>query len=462
VLAGLIAASCPFLTYLCGVAYVENGLLLYSALALGTLLRAGRNDQARTSWILAAGLLCGLACGCKYTALPAVLLPLGMVVTWRAARRRPRRLMLPLVFLIGWAVTFGPWLMKNAVATGNPVFPLARGVFPERSGIWNDDGADRWHEGHLPAPEDRPFGRRAARLWSEVLGSRLFGPGIVLAMAAGIALPWACRRPPGGAGRPGQSTAAGDGGGQTGAKVPGACWLMIVVGAAAWLGWTHLVGRFAIVLVVPAAVLGGWCWQAVRRPASRTVAVSALTAVVALNLFVTVGMFTEQPYLELEAFGQTGLMTEGVWPSHQHVPRLNSLSAEGHQVLIVGDGRRFYLNRGVDYCVVFNRNPFAEAAASRTPEELFGWLQEHGYGFVYVDWSEMHRLRESRYGFWSSIDPTLFGRLVEVGLQPVENFSIDGHRAPYGTLFNVPMQGTRVNHGIHETERLRAHPASPG
>ena len=464
VVAGLIAASCPFLTYLSGVAYVENGLLFLAALALGALLRAWRDDAKVTTlwhrrlgggntgetpmqqehymgetpvpqvrWILASGLLCGLACGCKYTAIPAVFLPLLIAVTWHAVRRQPRQQAsrtgygpgLPVVFLLGWAVAFGPWMVKNVAMTGNPVFPLARGAFQERPGVWNEDDAARWHEGHLPAPEDRPWGRRVTRLWHEVIASSQFGPGIVLAIAAGIGALFARRR-----GRSPAKIVDAD------PRGSGVCWLMIIIGAVFWMGWTHLVGRFAIVLVVPAAVLAGCCWRLVLGRNARTVVVVLL--VVAFNLFVTVGQFTEWPFLESGAFGSTALMTEGIWPGQKHVPRLNSLVSQGHRVLMIGDARRLYLNHGVDYCVVFNRNPFAEAAESRSAEDLTDWLREQDYSYVYVDWGEMWRLRGSRYGFWPSINEGLFARLVQAGLTQDEVFAIEEGSRAYATLFKVP------------------------
>ena len=45
---------------------------------------------------------------------------------------RPRRLLggvdrlRPLLcFVLGWAVVMAPWLVKNVIDTGNPVYPLA-------------------------------------------------------------------------------------------------------------------------------------------------------------------------------------------------------------------------------------------------------------------------------------------------------------------------------------------------
>jgi hypothetical protein len=148
-------------------------------------------------------------------------------------------------------------------------------------------------------------------------------------------------------------------------------------------------------------------------------------------------MFTSQhPYLSADLFGKTQLITDGKLAGTEHIPALRSLSAG--KTLLVADARRFYLPSHVDYCVVFNRNPFAEEAETLSAPRLIRWLQDRGYSHVYVDWTEMRRLRNSRYGFWRSLDSDLFRRLVDVGLRPLRNFTLPDGRAPYSTLFEVP------------------------
>jgi 4-amino-4-deoxy-L-arabinose transferase-like glycosyltransferase len=482
VIAGLMAASCPFIVYLSGVAYVENGMLMFAALGVAAMLRAGRLpsrkdarslveetapassrchtdgriSQHHTSrwaggcrWAALAGVFAGLACGCKYTAIPAVLVPLGLASLGCGLARRPRNPALPVVFLLAATVTFAPWLIKNVVMTGNPVFPLARGVFGERAGVWNDDGAARWHEGHLPAPEDRPWPRRLGRLWSEVLGSKLFGPVLVLALVAGgigglrqcgrrliihggsaPALS-RCHTPSDHPRAGGSAELVEEAGWGT---VFDSCWLMLIIGIAAWTGWTHLQGRFSIALIVPAAVIVGRFWQSLRQSTTRAIGLAIIIGALAVNGYTAHMLLAGGPvsFLQVGVFGRTDVVTDD-----QHLSKLNGLLAKGEKILMVGDARRFYLGRGADYCVVFNRNPFAEAAASLSPEGLMEWLRLHQYRWVYVDWIEMHRLRTTRYGFWASVDKELFGRLTAVGLRPVEDFEIPGRRTKYATLFEV-------------------------
>ncbi|MEZ6084911.1 MAG: hypothetical protein R3E58_13500 [Phycisphaerae bacterium] len=82
----------------------------------------------------------------------------------------------------------------------------------------------------------------------------------------------------------------------------------------------------------------------------------------------------------------------------------------------------FYFQRAGDYCVVFNRNPFAEAVEdASSPEAVSDWLRKRGYTHVLVHYSEMQRLRGS-YGFWESITPSLFEQLVDAGLKGVAQF----------------------------------------
>ncbi|MFQ5430203.1 MAG: glycosyltransferase family 39 protein [Phycisphaerae bacterium] len=444
--AGILAASCPFLVYLSGVAYVENGLVFYAALALAAARRVDRGPSGR--WAFAAGLFSGLACGCKYTAVPAVVVPLAIAVALRPASGRPGRSRRLLLFCAGAVVTFAPWLVKNIAATGNPVFPLAYDIFGARDGVWTDEAAARWHEGHLPAPDDRTVPRRLRRLWTEVIGSPLFGPVIGLALFAGLSTAGSFfrrRRAGSKAGRDAADTPSG-----TVRGLPGSlpCWLMLLIGGLAWLTMTHLVDRFAIVLIIPAAVLVGQCWSRLASTSWRALGTVALIAVSGWNLKTAWGLLADPSvsglpnnlsYLDLNAFGRTDILT-----GTEHIRRINALLDRGGKVLLVGEARHFYLGSGADYCVVFNRNPFAEAAASRSPAELLDWLRARGYTHVYVDWREMNRLRQSRYGFWPSLTRDLFMKLVPAGLKPVESFSVADQRPPYATLFAIPATHRRV------------------
>ncbi len=435
--AGLLAASCPFLVYLSGVAYVENAMVFYAAMALAAFVRARRDERHEGRWMLVCGLLCGLACGCKYTAVVAVAAPLGLAVVLAVLRRRPVRLHLPVAFLVGCLVTFGPWLVKNIVATGNPVFPLAHEVFGARDGVWSTDQAAMWREGHLPAEEHRALAARCGRLWDEVFSKDLFGPAICIGALCGIGLFWRPLRR-----SVWESVDAISSGrlntGVLACRLAGSC--LIVVGLAAWLLATHLVGRFAIVVLIPCIVLTALVFQAERFRVRRVGLYSFLGVIAALNLWLAWSLFSspDARFIKMRAFGLTQLMTDGVFPGTAHVPRLNEVSAAGHRTLVVGDARRFYLDAGADYCVVFNKNPFAEAAARLPAVDLLHWLREHRYAFVYVDWGEMKRLRGT-YGFWPSLTLELFEELVAAGLRPVESFKsrpeADG---AYGTLFAVP------------------------
>lgn len=416
--AALGVASCPFLTYLSGLAYVENGMLFFTAVALAAMVRAeDAREQRPIRWMMFSGAMGGFAAGCKYLAAPQVLVPLALAAVLIGRRRRIGVAKAGAAFIVAGLLVFSPWLLKNAVMTGNPVFPLGRCVFHERAGVWDDDAAARWREGHLPGPEHRSIGGRFSRLWGEVICNERFGPIVGLAIIAAIVL---------------RVRVAGR------AELA-ACGLLAAACVVSWLGFTHLVDRFAVVMIVPAAwVLGvwaqNWSWN---RLALRGIVV----LLVGVNLALVIHLCADARLFEVCSLRQgDGIdwFTRGEWPGQEHVPKLNKLVANGSRVLMVADARRFYLDPGVDYCVVFNRNPFAEAAAARTPNELIAWLREKGYSYVFVHWGEMRRMRRSRYGFWGSIDEGLFERMQSVGLRPVENFAVQENGRPYGTLFEVP------------------------
>ncbi len=409
--AGLIAVSCPMVLYVGALAYTENGLVLYAALALWAVFEGGRREQSHPMrWFALAGALAGFAFGCKYIAAPQVVIPLAIGALWAGRRVGAARALV--VYGVGAALTMSPWLIRNAVNTGNPVFPLARTVFAEKAGIWNDDGAARWEDGHLPGPEHRSVGGRLERLWNQVLWNPLYGP--VMGLGIVSALIWVVRR---------------------NSDANAVCVILLVGALVTWLAFTHLVDRFAMVALVPASILVaaviGAAIPVVPRPLFSMAIVAANMLLFVFATFDMLKLVTARDSVGIKWF------TEGEWPTHQHVPKLNEIVRGGGKVLMVADARRFYLDRGVDYFVVFNRNPFAEAAERMSAKELIVWLREQGYTHVFVNWSEMARLRGSRYGFWKSIDGELFKRMMDAGLTVAGQFAFDQERAPYGTLFAV-------------------------
>ncbi|HPF38579.1 MAG TPA: glycosyltransferase family 39 protein [Phycisphaerae bacterium] len=442
VAAGVLAGTTPFLVYLSGVAYVENGMLMFTAAALLAALGIFDDNAGATRRALLAGVLAGFAAGCKYTALPMVATPLLGYVAIKSVRTN-RRFAAPAVMLAGVVIAMAPWLIRNVAATGNPVFPLGTRWLGCADGVWDAAGEQRWIEGHQPKASDSSIGHRLEKLTDQMLISKKFGPVLPIGLAAVVALSVVSRRRREPA--PRTITDAPTTDGVTLRDLTVACGILMVVTLYVWLFHTHLVDRFAITLVAPSAL--AIAALALSDASERRVRLSVLAvgAVAIFNLGTVQRMFdldagegaTRVSILDLGIFGRTEWMTSADSPFYPHVAAINAVIHEGGRVLVVADAKRFYLDAGADTCVVFNRYPFADAAATRTEIELISWLSENGYTHVYVDWSEMRRLR-STYGFWDSITPELFERLSAVGLRPVQSFTRTETGPPYATLFILP------------------------
>ncbi|MCK6456582.1 MAG: hypothetical protein L6Q92_08650 [Phycisphaerae bacterium] len=417
VVAGVVVATCPFMTYLCGVAYSENGLLAMTMLAAACVVRGLRGSgPSAARWAMAAGLFAGLACGFKYSAAAMVGVPVVAAWTWLG-----RHGIVPLVVSgAACAAAFAPWLARNFVNTGNPVFPLVRTVFHERPGVWSDEAAARWEEGHRPDPPDRPLGRRIARAGREIVADWRYGPMVFV--LAGI----------GGVGAMLQRMRHRCNGGVGDVFGAGVVWIIVVAGV--WMFATHLVGRFALPMLAPLAVLSAMAGRFAARGWLRALLITAIVMGSAWNARAVYAVVRAHGVFELEAFGRTALMRAGAWPGLGHVAVLNRVMADGGRIAMVGDARAFYVDGRPSYWVVFNRNPMAEAAGGG-PVSLRSWLNAEGYTHVYVDWSEMVRLARSRYGFW----PQLLGLRGDdwraAGLEAEEVFRFEGRT--YATLFRV-------------------------
>lgn len=102
-------------------AYVDWPAILM-AWAMILMLELPTANRARDDrWLIWAGIFCGLAFGAKYTA--GLLAPLGAIaILWARRDWRGAAKFLSAAFLVAL-----PWLVRNALATSNPFYPL---LFP--------------------------------------------------------------------------------------------------------------------------------------------------------------------------------------------------------------------------------------------------------------------------------------------------------------------------------------------
>ncbi|MCH7813218.1 MAG: hypothetical protein IID40_04265, partial [Planctomycetes bacterium] len=418
---GIATAGAGWLTYLSGVAYVENGMLFFGMLALAALFKGRADSQRAHRWVVLSGLFVGLACGCKYTAIGLIGLPLFVVLPIVVAGPMRRRVGSIVVFLVAALAAFAPWGIKNVTMTGDPFFPLAGSIVADHPPGWGQAQSEHFAASHAPNPNERTPGRRLAMFWRRVL---LDGDGGPIRQRLGWSIfALACWA---------SLTRRRD-------RWVQACWVMLFVQVVVWLWGTHLYARFAVPLLIPLiGLIGNLLLETAR--ARRAVIVLLLLGT-ASSLGFTARLYAQHlrpggDWIDLE--GATGLFTAGQGLGHEHLAVINGDLPDDARVLMLGDARAFYFRRQVDYCVVFNRNPLVTllrdgADAARVVD----WLVDRGYTHVLVNWSEIRRLGKSGYGFPPEIDRDLFDRLSAAGLSRTHQFRATPTSAPYAELYRV-------------------------
>jgi hypothetical protein len=418
-LAVLVAGGAPWLAYVGPLAYVENGVLLFAAVAGGLLLDAVRGAGPRpVAAMLAAGLCAGLAGACKYPAL--ALVSAAAPIAWIFVAREPSalRMRLALTFAAGVAVAFAPWAVRNTLFTGNPVYPFAYSYLGGRD--WSPAQDEQWARGHQPPPEHRSAAARAAVALRELLGHpaergwswSYFGLTPWLAGIAAVAL------------RRDRSSAFL------------ALWVVLLL--LLWAGLTHMPGRFAMPLLAPLALAAGLLGErcgtgpaggrhrsvvagSPRAGAGRALAAGLTTAAsagAALQGLIPAGLLAERagshwretrvPMLAM--LGRTDIMLL--------VNPVNAATRPEADVWLVGEARAYYILRPVRYTVVFSRDPWLEFAAGAPPAEVVAWLRTRAVSDVVFCWPEIGRLRQT-YGFPGFVTPQWVEGLAPHGLRRV-------------------------------------------
>jgi len=256
IVAGLAVVCAPLTAQLGAIAYDEGGFLLFGILSLIWAMLAIRDVEHRTRRFILAGVFAGLSCGSKLTALPEIMTAIGVIALATLLFQKTPSLVKRLTPLVAFGVagllTFSPWLIRNQIWVGNPVFPELPSL---GHGYFSPAQIERWHHAHTPRPEQQNVGARLKAGVVEVIANWQFGYVLIPAALIAIAISRSNKQ---------------------------AQFLMAILALLAlfWLGFTHLQGRF-FVLGIPICAL---LIASAPRPGIAAVIVTLLIGVITLNL----------------------------------------------------------------------------------------------------------------------------------------------------------------------------------
>jgi len=365
-IAAVVYLSTPWIYRLAVIAYVEGPLLFYHAALVWCALRIGDPSLPRRPMWGLLGLLAGAAMGCKYTAFVSAVLPFGALALAHAWRSRSAAAVL--CFVAGWAVVMGPWLGKNVVDTGNPVYPLANRIFHGR--YWDQARETQWSAVHGPRAITA---RELADSAFDVAGRSDWHSPLYVAL---VPLAFA---------RPGSRRLA--------AVLFGYATYLFLT----WWLLTHRLDRFWLPLLPALAVLAalGGDWTKSRGWS------------ILLGAILAFGLLTNLTYISTALAGLnewTGDLTflRRDIPRRLNAPlaRLDAEIPANSRTLLVGQAAVFHLDHSVIYNTVFNNETIETLASGKSPDEFREALRQLGVTHVYIDWKEIARHRQpGGYGF---------------------------------------------------------------
>ncbi|WP_167496426.1 glycosyltransferase family 39 protein [Desulfopila sp. IMCC35006] len=125
----------PVIVRLSTTVYVDLGLVAFSTASLLLLLEWGATRHIR--YLIFAGICCGLAAGTKYNGIVSIVLLtlLSPIIYTRFQNLQNCKqdggapILYMAVFLLAALLSYSPWLVRNFIYTGNPIYPLYNSVF---------------------------------------------------------------------------------------------------------------------------------------------------------------------------------------------------------------------------------------------------------------------------------------------------------------------------------------------
>ena len=397
--AAVLLIGTPWVVVVGSLGYNEMAVTLLLAIALCILLA-----PSPTTWQhgVILGLLTAAACGAKLTAAGFVLGPLMIVALFTIARRR----WLGVILAAGVAGLFGllPYLLRNWIYSGNPVFPFMTGIFG--SAHWSQDQVGNWIAGHV---SEAALGPRLIELWNQLWRFGL-GPNpspsepwspqwSLLPWLAAVSLIFCLASP-------------------SLRRVTLKVAALLTAQVLFWLTLTHLKSRFLLVGVVGAtlsiALALGLILPALQSRIGARRAHALLAALLLAWSCVPVIIYAgERSGAPAASAGQASLLTgENLSESERTewaqagfpAIYLNHLLPDRARTLLVGEARPLYYRADIAYQTTWDRGPLSQIMRA-LPSQPNRWADElRNRGFTHLLVSDEMLVRWAASG-WN--DPNL-------------------------------------------------------
>lgn len=390
---GALVLATPWVFVVGSLAYNEPAVL---ALGAGAMLAALASDvRPALRWAMAAFLV-GSACGAKPTALFMVGPVVGVLLLVSTPGKQVWK-GLGIGVVVG-VLTLLPWLVRNELAAGNPVFPQFAGVFGQ--GHWSAEQHARWASGHvfdgsvldrvkllfLPDPRGGFAGTSMRGLLHPQWG--LLGGLCVLGAIAAI---FVHRQ-----------------------RVVIALAVGLVLQIIAWLALTHLQSRFLLPVVLVGVPLIAMVLARFGRVGVWVAAVLAL-AQGAWGVWLYAGERGGSPGLAIAP--GVALFTGEFDPEASPTGAVNfGLPDVPGRVLLVGDGAPLYVLGDPLYATTWDTGVLVGAIEAHPgdPTAHAVALRDAGVRWLVVDEMELSRLRESGW-LHPALTPRAIGELAGQG-----------------------------------------------
>lgn len=396
----VLAIGTPWLVVVGSLAYNEVPIVLALAGAW-LVIECDERPSARAGALV--GLLVAAACGAKLTALLVVAVPVGALLL-RPGVSRGTLLRLGSCAACA-AIGLTPWLVRNQLAGGSPVFPFATGLFGLAH--WTADQAAAWAAFHA-GPDG--LASRLVAAWNEFARYGIGPPPSADPWRPQwLLLPWlgvagcvvALRSP-------------------RYRRVGATALLVLGLQLVLWIAFTHVKSRFMLPAIVPCVigVAAGAAAMIERRGAPgrvvRALAVVALVAWSAAPLFLLRGEMGGAPAARiglLRAIVGDALTTD----ERQRLAAsnalifVNQLLPANARLLLVGEAAPFFYDVDLVYTTPWDRGPLSFAMDDHG-DDASAWFEDlAAQGFTHLLVHPRMLDRSARAG-WG--DPRLTGSAV--------------------------------------------------